>query len=219
MSRHNLQIIEEVYALIRLLPRLDHQTSRGLLPQNGVYLFFERGETVRCLDTVANRVVRVGTHRADGRFRSRIRQHYGNVHSLGGNKNASVFRKHLGGALLRRVDPQDARLKDWLTQDGPSFPEVEEMVSRVLRENFTFCCFRVDQRSERLSLERGLIALFAQYPLGQPSPNWLGRFAASEEIRRSGLWNTQHIDAEPLTIEEFQRLKQPVKSHFGWGGQ
>jgi len=103
-------------------------------------------------------------------------------------------------------------LTDWLAQGSPSFPEVEEMVSRVLREKFTFCCFGVDQRRERLSLERGLIALFAQYPLGQPSPNWLGRFAASEKIRRTGLWNTQHIDAEPLTGEEFRRLEQLVKA-------
>jgi len=118
----------------------------------------------------------------------------------------------LGGALLREVDPEDPRLRDWLTQDGSSFPEVEEMVSRVLRENFTFGCFCVDQRSERLSLERSLIALLAQHPLGEPSANWLGRFAASRGIRHSGLWNTQHIDAEPLAINDFQRLEQLVKA-------
>ena len=212
MSAQNPQVVEAFYALIRLLPRFDHQTSRRHLPRNGVYLFFEKGETVRYLDMITDRIVRIGTHRADGRFRSRIRLHYGNVRSLAGHKNASVFRKHLGGALLRKADPQDLRLRDWLTQGGPSFPEVEEMVSRVLRENFTFCCFRVDQRNERRSLERGLIALFSQYPLGQPSRSWLGRLAASEKIRRTGLWNTQHIDAELLTLKEFWRLEQLVKT-------
>jgi len=212
MRDHNLRAIVQVYALIGLLPRLDHQTPRRQLPRNGIYLFFEKGESASHLDTVTDRIVRVGTHRANGRFRSRIRQHYGNVHSLAGNKNASVFRKHVGGALLRSVDHHDRRLADWLTQGAPSFSEVEETVSRVLRENFTFRCFRVDERSERLSLERGLIALLAQYPLGEPSANWLGSFAASQEIRRSGLWNMQHTDAEPLTINELERLEQLVKA-------
>jgi len=113
---------------------------------------------------------------------------------------------------LRKINSQNPRLKDWLTQGSPSFPEVEAIVSRVLRENFTFGCFCVDQRSERLSLERSLIALLAQHPLGEPSANWLGRFAASRGIRHSGLWNTQHIDAEPLAINDFQRLEQLVKA-------
>lgn len=102
MSGHNRQAIEVFYALIRSLPCLDHQTPRKQLPRNGVYVFLEQGEPVRCLNMVTDRVVRVGTHRTDSRFRSRIRQHYGNVRSLRGNKNASVFRKHLGGALLKR---------------------------------------------------------------------------------------------------------------------
>lgn len=210
MSEQRFQIINEVYALIGLLPRLNHQTPGSQLPYNGVYLFFERGEVVKWHNRLTDRIVRVGTHNRDGRFSGRIRQHYGNVHSLGGNKNGSVFRKHLGGALLLKLNPQDQRLEDWLTQGGPSYAEIEEMVSRELRQNFTFSCFRADQQGERLRIEKGLIALIAQYPLGQPSTNWLGKFSASAEIRRSGLWNTQHIEAEPLTSEEFRRIEQLV---------
>ena len=43
--------------------------------------------------------------------------------------NGSVFRKNLGGALLRKKDPPDPRLTEWLRQGGESFPELEEEVS------------------------------------------------------------------------------------------
>ncbi len=61
---------------------------------------------------------------------------------------------------------------------------------------------------ERLSLERGLIALLARYPLGPPSNEWLGRHAVHPLIARSGIWNTQHVDAESLTLEELELLTE-----------
>jgi hypothetical protein len=210
LDLHNLT--KELYSLVHRLPPFGYYTDGKDLPENGIYLFFERGEDVKLQDNSADRIVRVGTHKSDFRFRGRIRQHYGNRSSLKGNKNGSVFRKHLGGALLRRLNLNDYRLNDWLTQDGPTFIEVEEKVSQVLRENFTFVCFRVDTKEDRLNLERALIAQLAQYSLGLPSKNWLGLYADSEKIRKSGLWNTQHIDAAPMKKEEFDRFRVLVES-------
>ena len=133
----------DIYSIISILPRFSFQTPKKTLPSNGIYLFFEQGETI---DNNLGRIVRIGTHKADGRFPKRIRQHYGNISSLKGNKNSSVFRKHLGGAMLRKVNDADPRLNDWLTQDGPTFQEVEENVSKVLRERFTFSCFHVENK-------------------------------------------------------------------------
>lgn len=208
----NNELTAELYSLIQLLPRFDYRTDGKNLPENGVYIFFELGEEVIPQGNVVDRIVRIGAHIKDYRFRGRIRQHYGYKNSLKGNKNGSVFRKHVGGALLRKANPQDPRLKDWLTQDGPSFIEVEEMVSSILRENFTFSCIRVDDKEERLNLERALIAQFAKYPLGSPSKDWLGLNADSEKVRKCGLWNSQHIDKEPMTPAEFKRFKELVES-------
>jgi hypothetical protein len=69
------------------------------LPENGISFFYEIGEP-------DGRIVRVGTHRVDGRFRKRVRLHYG------GNKDASVFQMHVGGALMLRDWPNDPRLTD-----------------------------------------------------------------------------------------------------------
>jgi hypothetical protein len=207
-----LEITEKVYSLVQFLPRFNYLTPGRDLLKDGIYIFFERGELVNLGGQSFDRIVRIGTHKGDSRFPGRIRQHYGNKNSLSGNKNGSVFRKHVGGALLRQKGPADPRLKDWLTQDGPTFREVEENVSQTLRDNFTFSCFRVDTKEDRLCLERALIAQLAQYPLGSACDSWLGRHADSGKIRQAGLWNTQQIDADPMTLEEFKRFEVLVKS-------
>ncbi len=205
------QVLDRLYALISDLPRCSAATSPALLPLNGIYFFFERGETLGAQNAGLDRIVRVGTHREDDRFRKRIRKHYGTVGRLGGNKNASVFRKHLGGALLRAQGPSDPRLAPWLKQGGDSYSEVEEEVSRVLRDSFTFTCVPVPDRHDRLLLESGLIALLAQFPACEPSSTWLGRYAAAPEIRTSGLWNTQHFSAEPLSLEQLGMIQRLVR--------
>ncbi|MGI5838033.1 MAG: hypothetical protein ACOX87_16295, partial [Chloroflexota bacterium] len=197
------EMVESLYQLLYTLPRRNHLTKPAQLPENGIYCFFERGEAVTVRGNTLDRVVRVGSHTAQGNFRSRIKQHYGNTGSLSGNKNGSVFRMHLGAAIMARDNPSDPRLPAWCKHMGASYPEVEEAVSRTLKNNFTFVCFKVDNVGERLDLEKGLIALMAQYPLGKPSPGWLGLHSLREEIRTSGLWNIQHLDALPLTERQF----------------
>lgn len=206
-----------VYRALLSLPRLNHETILEQLPANGLYAFFERGETCDRDGRNVDRIVRVGTHRVNGNFPKRIGQHYGNAKSLGGNKNGSVFRKHLGGAILRRSDPKDLRIPDWLRQKGPSYLDVEEEVSRTLRDHFTFVCFAADEREERLVLERGLIALLAQHPLGEPSLGWLGRYAVAEAIPASGSWNVQHVGALPLTEDEFKLMLSLIQHGLNGG--
>lgn len=210
MTRVGEQLTELVYSLLSKFPRHDAQTPRQQLPENGIYFFFERGELVSLPSATMDRIVRVGTHTGDGNFRGRIRQHYGHVRSLSGNKNTSIFRTHVGGALLHRANPHDPRLPSWQKHMAPTFPEVEELVSRTLRQDFTFSCLRVNQAADRLHLERGLIALFAQHPLSAPSPEWLGHHAIHPSIRQSGLWNTQKVDAQPLTEDELVRLQHLI---------
>jgi hypothetical protein len=199
-----ISITRELYLLIKknYCDHFNHKTPRNVLPPNGIYLFFEKGESVDIDGITCDRIVRVGTHIKDGNFPGRIRQHYGNYGNHMGNKNGSVFRKHVGGAIMRLVNPTDPRLPGWLKQMGPSYQEVEGQVSDVLHEKFTFVCFPVSTKEDRLALESGLIALLAQYPLGKPSDDWLGKHAASPIIRCTGLWNTKETDKQPLTQQQ-----------------
>lgn len=199
-----LRLTQTVHNLLLGTPRLNTSADKRALPADGLYVFFERGEFVNVGDRHIERIVRVGTHRKDGRFPGRIRDHFS------GNSRASVFRRHLGGALLARDDPHDLRIDPWMSGTRPDFPEVEERVGQELREQFTFCAIPVAHASEGLRLERGLIALLAQEPLGPPSRAWLGRHALRPEIRDSGLWNTQHLKAKPLDDAGLARLRDLV---------
>jgi hypothetical protein len=93
--------------------------------------------------------------------------------------------------------------------------DVEAAVSGVVRDSFSFACIAVPDKDERLALERRLIALLSITPLAQPSPGWLGRHSYHPAVRHSGLWNTQHVDAEPLTVLELTRLQHLVTPPSG----
>jgi hypothetical protein len=80
-------------------------------PPRGVYFFFEPGE-LRTTSGIGMRVVRVGTHALKRNSKStlwgRLRQHQGTIKTGGGNHRGSVFRKHVGNALIQR--------DNWITE-------------------------------------------------------------------------------------------------------
>jgi hypothetical protein len=159
------------------------------LPSKGIYFFYEDGELCERDGVRLERIVRVGTHRGQGNLPGRLHYHYY------GNKNGSVFRKHMGGAILAQADPNDPRLSTWLAQDTPTLAEVESQVSQILRNRFRFRCIRVDDANQRLALEECLIGTLSGCAYCRPSATWLGKFARDEKIRLSGLWNSQHTDS------------------------
>jgi hypothetical protein len=53
------------------------------------------------------------------------------------------------------------------------------------------------RESARSIIERNSIALLSSYiepAPDQPSPAWLGHLSGREPVRRSGLWNNNHVD-------------------------
>lgn len=205
-------VTKDLHLFVLSLPRFRWDCPKRDLPMDGIYFFFEQGEIGSLGAATGDRIVRVGTHRGDGNFPGRIRQHYGHMKSLGGNKNGSVFRRHVGGALLRRLDEADPRLATWVPQGGASDPEVEASVSEWMRQHLSFACVRVDTKEARMRFERRLIALLAQHPLTAPSDGWLGRWAESPIIRRYGIWNTQEVSASPLTTAELIEFRELAQS-------
>ena len=156
------------------------------------------------------RIVRVGIHGKKATLRKRLRQHY----RL--NREGSVFRKHLGTALLKRKGFPDDEIIEWKKgRKSPrwsDFKDVEDEVSQILRSRFFFRVVAVDDVAERKTLEEKLIASLAACPHCRPSEGWLGRFAWSEKIRRSGLWNSNHVNSEnKMDVDDLERLKQLVR--------
>lgn len=185
------------------------------LPPNGVYLLFERGERAHGGD----RIVRVGTHRGQGQLAGRLQEHFVNP-----NKDRSIFRKNIGRAVLTRAD--DSFLESWEldltsrrnkdrysgTVDADRQADVEAEVSAVIRESFSFVVLPSSDPAERLELERRLIGTVAGCAECRPSDEWLGQHSPKEKIRNSGLWQEQHLTAEPLTLRDVEQLLRPKGS-------
>lgn len=212
------------YELLRRLqmriggaPTLADCHGRLNWPTHGVYFFFEAGE-LRSRSGKGLRVVRVGTHALRSGSRrtlwNRLSEHRGPASTLGGDHRASVFRELLGLALVcqrntllpkswgvgksrgeaaRRLDMSRVAIK-------AVEANLEACVSKHIR-NMPFVVLRVGDppgpNSVRGFIERNAIALLSGWlepAIDLPSWDWLGRHSDRERVRRSGLWNNEHVD-------------------------
>ena len=211
----------DVLATHNGLHRLGDIVSRIDVPQRGVYFFLDSKEPRRGRDA-AFRVVRVGTHAlirgAKSTMIGRLRQHRGQP-GRGGDHRGSIFRLHVGGAILKRTGVD---LPSWGTglARGSGVPEAEveheRRVSRYLAELHVVTLGIADEpgpTSLRGYVERNAIALLASAggEVDPPSPNWLGRSARTEAIVTSGLWNVNHVD-ESVDVRFVDQLEALVRS-------
>ena len=182
-------------------------------PGAGVYFFSEPGE-VRA-DAVTPRVTRIGTHGlrpSRSTLWGRLAQHRGSVGGArpgGGNHRGSIFRRHVGDALLNSGIGGDAVRATWgAGQTAPasvmaSEYELERAVSTVIGA-MSVLWLPVDDPPDATSargvVESGTIALLSNVgrsPIDPPSADWLGRHASRREIVESGLWNVRHVTESP----------------------
>lgn len=190
------------------------------MPKNGIYFFYEEGESTP--HTGKQRIVRVGTHgtkkgiRRVRTLRQRLRDHYKDYKNHTCPREGSIFRKHLGSALLKRAGGSERLIKEWmrgrkslLWDTKNEFKETEQKVGEVLRSRFFFRVIHVNNAEERKVFEKKLIATISACPVCRPSEKWLGNFARSEKVRRSGLWNSNFVDSPArLTEKDLMRLEQ-----------
>ena len=200
--------------------RLAGCSGRMDWPRRGVYFFMESGES-RSDTGAGQRVTQVGTHALKSGSRStlwgRLSQHRGSAVSGGGNHRGSIFRLIVGAALMER----DGRsCSTW--GRGSSAPKevrererpLERAVSAALGGMSCLWLAVEDDagpNSLRGYIERNAIALLSNYrrePLDSPSPDWLGRRSDRERVRRSGLWNSNHVNEsyDPAFLDTLSNL-------------
>ena len=204
---------------------LGHCHGRQSWPPRGVYFFFEPGEQ-RTTSGSSPRVVRVGTHAlkvgAKSKLWGRLRSHRGTVRGLRageGNHRGSVFRLHVGTACLNQREwPEEVR-HSWGvgSNAAKAIRDSEGALERAVSEHIaemSLLWLEVNDPPGPESLrgyeERNSVALLSNCkcsesssvgaklapPIDPRSPRWLGRYAASERVRLSGLWNSDHVDDE-----------------------
>lgn len=193
-------------------------SGRSGWPTRGVYFFFLPGEH-RASESRTLRVVRVGTHGVSLGSRStlwkRLAQHRG-TRALGGNHRGSIFRLHVGAAMLLR---EHVSCPTWGDKSSASRDiksketEIERAVSEYIRSHLVLWVSVPDEPSSdsrRCYVERNAIALLSQRlkPIDPPSAAWLGRSSPDKRIVQSGLWNLQHIEAscDDAFLPEFEAI-------------
>lgn len=211
------EICTNLHQLFNQLHRFRFPFDASRIPLNGIYLLFEQGELAHGTE----RIVRVGTHTGDSQLRSRLQQHYYKE-----NKDRSIFRKNIGRALLSRDgDPFLAQWELDLTTreakeqyrtqlDTAKQKEVEKRVTAYIRSAFSFAVFRVDSKTDRLSLEVKLISTISLCQECRPSPDWLGLMSPKHQIRESGLWNVNELYKQPLSLGDFVSLREKVSHNI-----
>lgn len=218
--------IERFYAILDALTRwpgqgkpLRHQSRQSIRPVDGVYFFQEPGE-YRSSQPDALRVVRVGTHAVTTGSKAtlwqRLRTHKG-TKAGGGNHRGSIFRLHVGAAILAR---DGLALSCWGVGSNAERSVRNEEAEHEWRVSEYIGAMPVlwvavpgaaGPDSRRGFIERNAIALLSnrRRPLDLPSPDWLGRSSPSPKIRDSALWNVNHVD-EDYDSRFFDELEDRV---------
>ncbi len=231
MTRTTSDDLDRLYSLLAHLDeipgqgrRLSELPVRSLMPERGVYFFQEPGEH-RAGNPRALRVVRVGTHAVSSGSKStlsgRLKAHRG-TRAGGGNHRGSIFRLHVGTALLAR---DGITLTTWGV--GSSAPPairnsetaraaevaLEKRVSDYIGAMSVLWLNVPDDagpQSARAFIERNAIALLSNQlaPIDSASGKWLGRFSPRREIRDSALWNLNYIKEtyNPLFLDKLESL-------------
>lgn len=173
-------------------------------PERGVYILFEPGE-IRTPTDLRLRVVRVGTHMVSRGSKAtlwnRLRTHRGHKNGTG-NHRASVFRRHIGEAILRR-DRGKLSVPTWGKGQSATreVQEAEADLERLVSEyigKMTILWLDIPDPagpdSDRAFIERNAIALLssAGRKAHPPSATWLGNFSPTPAISSTGLWNVDH---------------------------
>ena len=200
---------EKIHKLVNSLKRHAFPFADSAIPSDGVYILFQKGEEGHGND----RIVRVGTHTADAKLLSRLKQHF-----IRENKDSSIFRKNIGRAFLNKEN--DPFLKYWnikmsTKEDREKYSgkidfsyqkKMEERVSVYIRSNFSFSVIKVNSREERLDIEKKLIGTVSWCNECGASENWLGRYSPVRKIAESGLWLVNGVYGEVFGEEEVERI-------------
>ena len=195
-------------------------------PERGVYFVFEPGEE-RTTTGSGMRVVRVGTHALIENSKTtlwdRLRQHRGTAGGSNpgsGNHRGSVFREHLGTAFINRDNWPGKIAASWgVGANAPRHVKdaeipLEREVSKHIG-SMPFIWLEIDDEpgpdSLRGYIEKNSLALLSNFhrnnrPVDSPSESWLGHCAKSSKVKKSGLWNSNHVD-ESLDDQFFETFE------------
>jgi hypothetical protein len=223
-------LLDQLYASKSQGKTLSELIESGSLSERGVYFFVDQEADMK---GHRGRICRIGTHAVSigskSTLRARLKTHLGSRSGMG-NHRGSIFRLHVGNALLRR---DGEHIPTWGVGSSapPSLRVSEELQlaerrheNRVSNYIGSLRVLWVDvpdtpgPNSERSYIERNAIALLSnRRDRGVvESGDWLGQHSPREEIRSSQLWNLNYVgdnyDSKFLTVLE-RAVALTLKNH------
>jgi len=213
LKEKNEKRCEEIHLLFNSMKRFSFPFPESEIPENGIYILFEKGEKAHNAD----RIVRVGTHTGNNQLPSRLKQHFINE-----NKDRSIFRKNIGRALLNKekdsyfkkweIDLTTHKAKDEFSNliDFEKQKNIEKKITKYIQDNFSFIVLSIEDKEKRLELESKIISTVSLCKDCKPSKNWFGLFSPKEKIRKSGLWQVNELNKQSLTEEDIKQLKNKI---------
>jgi len=224
-------ICEWLHLELGQLPLMKYPFVSDDLPSNGIYFFYEKGE-LWGHGGYGQRIVRIGTHK-QGNFRNRIKEHFlldkrlMDFDSMSmAPKDRSIFRKNIGRALIFGENPDYLRVWniDFLTKKNrvkyahlrniDFEKKIEEMITAVLRNSFSFRFIIIESEKQRIGskgLEGKLIGTVAHCSVCKPSKNWLGASSPERKIRENGLWQVQHLKSQSIGEEDREIISTAIQ--------
>lgn len=201
-------ICKKIHILFNNLPHYSFPFETESIPENGIYILFEKGEAAHGV----NRIVRIGTHTGENQLTSRLNQHF-----IQENKDRSIFRKNIGRCFLnKKLDPYlkiwnmdfttSAMKKSYLI-DYDYQKQIERKISKYIQSNFTFAVLSINSKRERFALESKIVSTVSLCKECFPSAHWLGLSSTKDKIRESGLWQVNELYKEPLLQKDIERLE------------
>lgn len=223
-----------LHEILENLPIIKYPFKLELLPPSGIYFFYEEGE-MWGHGSEKLRIVCIGTHRGNN-FRNRISEHFLiNEKKMDFDKNKpkpadrSIFRKNIGRALLNKnkhpylkiwgIDflPKNNRVKYESLRDIEK--SIERQITEILRNKFFFRFIIIEDEDERIGskgLESKLIGTVSRCTKCKQSTDWLGNYSPKKQIRKSGLWLTQHLNAEEIDDKDMSIIENLIQETKEW---
>lgn len=179
--------LNKFYELINKLEKfesIDEFLKSEQKYSKGVYFFFDPVEKI---SNGYNRIIRVGSHGLSGKSNStlkgRLRQHKGFLNG-GGNRRVSVFRRHVGNAIIKKENFDEKEVQDEV---------LEKMISDYINSLPLAVLLFEDDADKRRNFEKNSIRILSNCSENF-NKDWLGSFSIDEKISKSGLWNIQHVN-------------------------
>lgn len=187
----------DLHRICKNLKQYTYMSIEDIPFNNGIYIMVDKNECFKGY----NRIVRVGTHKGNGRLKGRLKQHF-----LTEDKNGSILRKFIGSAMLNQYN--DKYVKEWNIniRDKKEYTThkfyfnrekeyiIEKAISNYLRENIYFYCIEEINDYKRLEIKNNMIRCLYQDNEFKSSNKWLGKFSPMLHISAYGLWNSELKD-------------------------